>query len=70
MAVMVEAQGEKMDDIDVMNACQYVKDGTNQLQTTKHYQRSSKKWMCIGLTLLLIMILVIVIPIATSFSSS
>lgn len=72
MAVMVEAQGEQMDDIEhhVMNASHYVKDGTKELKTAKDYQRSSRKWMCIGIILLLIIILVIVIPIATSFSSS
>ena len=72
MAVMVEAQGEKMDDIEhhVLHASHYVKDGTKDLQTAKKYQRSSRKWMCIGIILLLILILVIVIPIATSLSSS
>ncbi|KAF7819310.1 syntaxin-related protein KNOLLE [Senna tora] len=72
MAVMVEAQGEKMDDIEhhVLHASHYVKDGTRDLQTAKKYQKSGRKWMCIGLILLLIIILVIVIPIVTSFSSS
>ncbi|KAK7380665.1 hypothetical protein VNO78_33180 [Psophocarpus tetragonolobus] len=72
MAVMVEAQGEKMDDIEhhVLHASHYVKDGTKNLQTAKQYQRSSRKWMCIGIILLLILILVIVIPVATSLSSS
>lgn len=72
MAVMVEAQGEKMDDIEhhVMNAAHYVKDGTKDLRTAKEYQRSSRKWMCIGLILLLVIILAIIIPIATSFSHS
>ena len=72
MAVMVEAQGEKIDNIEhhVMHASHYVKDGTKNLQSAKKYQKSSRKWMCIGIILLLILILVIVIPIATSFSSS
>ncbi|XP_068662514.1 syntaxin-related protein KNOLLE-like [Aristolochia californica] len=72
MAVMVEAQGEQMDDIEhhVINAANYVKDGTKNLKTAKEHQRRSRKWMCIGLILLLILILVIVIPIATSFHSS
>ncbi|KAK1556030.1 hypothetical protein Q3G72_034802 [Acer saccharum] len=72
MAVMVEAQGEQMDDIEhhVMNASHYVKDGTKELKTAKDYQRGSRKWMCIGVILLLLIILLIVIPIATSFSSS
>ncbi|KAK1418840.1 hypothetical protein QVD17_27987 [Tagetes erecta] len=72
MAVMVEAQGEKMDDIEhhVMNAAQYVNDGAKNLKTAKGYQKQSRKCMCIGIILLLIIILVIVIPIATSVTSS
>ncbi|KAL8104983.1 syntaxin-related protein KNOLLE-like [Apium graveolens] len=72
MAVMVEAQGEQMDDIEhhVMNAAQYVSDGSKNLKTAKVYQKSSRRCMCIGIILLLILILVIVIPIATSFSKS
>ncbi|XP_009772555.1 syntaxin-related protein KNOLLE [Nicotiana sylvestris] len=72
MAVMVETQGEKMDDIEhhVMNAAQYVNDGTKNLKTAKDYQKSSRKWMCIAIIILLILILVVIIPIATSFSKS
>ncbi|KAF9661146.1 hypothetical protein SADUNF_Sadunf19G0037400 [Salix dunnii] len=72
MAVMVEAQGEQMDDIEhhVLNASHYVKDGAKELKSAKDHQTSSRKWMCIGIILLLIIILVIVIPIATSFSYS
>lgn len=72
MAVMVEAQGEQMDDIEhhVMNAAQYVSAGSKNLKTAKGYQKSSRRCMCIGVILLLILILVIVIPIATSFSKS
>ncbi|KAG6595511.1 Syntaxin-related protein KNOLLE, partial [Cucurbita argyrosperma subsp. sororia] len=72
MAVMVEAQGEKMDDIEhhVMNASQYVRDGSKDLKSAKDLQRSNRKWMCFGVLLLLIIILVVVIPIAVSFGSS
>lgn len=72
MAVMVEAQGEKMDDIEhhVFHASHYVKDGTKSLQSAKEYQKRSRKWMCIGIILLLILILFIVIPVVTSLSSS
>ncbi|XP_071732525.1 syntaxin-related protein KNOLLE [Rutidosis leptorrhynchoides] len=65
MAVMVEAQGEKMDDIEhhVMNASHYVNDGTKNLKTAKGHQRSSRKCLCLGMILLLIMILVIILPI-------
>ncbi|XP_022966401.1 syntaxin-related protein KNOLLE-like [Cucurbita maxima] len=72
MAVMVEAQGEKMDDIEhhVMNASQYVRDGSKDLKSAKDLQRINRKWMCFGVLLLLIIILVVVIPIAVSFGSS
>ncbi|GJX34710.1 cellulose synthase [Tanacetum coccineum] len=72
MIVMVEAQGEKMDDIKhyVMNAAHYVNDGTKNLKTTKGYQRSSRKCMCVRVILLLIIILVILIPVVTSVSKS
>ncbi|KAK4718568.1 hypothetical protein R3W88_016906 [Solanum pinnatisectum] len=72
MAVMVEAQGEKMDDIEhhVVNAAQYVNDGAKNLKTAKKYQKSSRKCMCIGVIVLLILILVVIIPIATSFTKS
>ncbi|RZC76528.1 hypothetical protein C5167_000658 [Papaver somniferum] len=72
MAVMVEAQGDQIDNIEhhVTNAAQYVKDGSKELHQAKGYQRSSRKCMCIGLVLLLILILIIVIPIVTSFKSS
>ncbi|XP_019180044.1 PREDICTED: syntaxin-related protein KNOLLE [Ipomoea nil] len=72
MAVMVETQGEQLDDIHhhVINASQYVNDGAKDLKTAKMHQKSSRKWMCIGIFLLLIIILLIIIPIATSFAKS
>ncbi|KAL3828723.1 hypothetical protein ACJIZ3_017525 [Penstemon smallii] len=72
MAVMVEAQGEQMDDIEhhVMNATHYVSDGTKNLKTAKDYQKGSRRCLCIGIILLLVIILVVIIPIATSFSKS
>ncbi|XP_072975576.1 syntaxin-111 [Typha angustifolia] len=72
MAVMVEAQGEKMDDIEhhVSSASHYVKDGTKELKTAKVYQRSSRKWLCIGIVLLLLLILIVIIPVLTSITKS
>lgn len=72
MAVMVESQGEQMDEIEhhVINASHYVADGANELKTAKNHQRNSRKWMCIGIIVLLLIILIVVIPIITSFSSS
>eukprot|EP01018_Ginkgo_biloba_P012893 Gb_39853 [translate_table: standard] len=72
MAVLVESQGEQLNDIEyhVTHAAEYVEHGTKQLRTAKKHQRSSRKWMCIGIMLLLILILIIVIPIATSIKKS
>ncbi|XP_042025978.1 syntaxin-related protein KNOLLE-like [Salvia splendens] len=72
MAVMVEAQGEQMDDIEhhVMNAQQYVSAGAKNLKVAKDHQRSSRRCLCIGIILLLAIILLVVIPIATSFTRS
>ncbi|KAH7306668.1 hypothetical protein KP509_22G024200 [Ceratopteris richardii] len=65
MSVLVEAQGEQLNDIQnyVLNASSFVKKGTEQLHVAKETQRSTRKWYCIGLILLLIIILVIVVPI-------
>ncbi|KAL8159880.1 hypothetical protein V2J09_001417 [Rumex salicifolius] len=72
MAVMVEAQGEQMDNIEhhVMNASHYVKDGTKELKTAKNHQKSSRKWLCFGMILILLIVLAILVPIATSFTKS
>ncbi|PIN25063.1 SNARE protein Syntaxin 1 [Handroanthus impetiginosus] len=72
MAVIVEAQGEQMDDIEhhVMNAAHYVSDGTENLRIAKEHQKSGRRCLCIGIILLLVLILVVVIPIVTSSSNS
>ncbi|KAL1201864.1 Syntaxin-related protein KNOLLE [Cardamine amara subsp. amara] len=72
MAVIVDTQGEQMDEIEhhVLNASHYVKDGANELRTARTHQRSSRKWMCIGIIAVLLIILLIIIPIVASFTSS
>ncbi|KAL2921714.1 Syntaxin-related protein KNOLLE [Bienertia sinuspersici] len=72
MAVMVEAQGEQMDNIEhhVINASNYVQDGNKNLNKAKDYQKSSRKCMCIGIVALLLIVLLIVIPIIASFTHS
>jgi len=68
MSVLVEAQGEQLDDIEnhVAHASSFVHHGTHQLQTAKKHQRNTRKWTCIAIILLLIIIIVIVVPIVTS----
>ncbi|XP_074281602.1 syntaxin-related protein KNOLLE-like [Silene latifolia] len=72
MSVMVEAQGEQMDNIEhhVINTSHYVQHGNKNLKQAKEYQRGSRKWLCIGIIALLIIIFLIVIPIITSISHS
>ncbi|KAK1316741.1 Syntaxin-related protein KNOLLE [Acorus calamus] len=72
MAVLVEAQSDQLDDIQhhVFTTSHYVKDGAKELKGAKGYQRSSRKWMCIGIIIFLLIILIIIIPIFTSFANS
>ncbi|EFJ22520.1 hypothetical protein SELMODRAFT_443146 [Selaginella moellendorffii] len=63
MAVLVEAQGEMLDNIEtqVSKAVDHVQAGTSALKRTKQLQRSKRKWMCIAIIILLIVIAVIVV---------
>ncbi|KAF5194628.1 Syntaxin-like protein [Thalictrum thalictroides] len=65
MAVMVEVQGEQLDDIEsqVGRASSFVTRGTEQLQVAKKHQRSTRKWTCIAIIILIIVILIVVLPI-------
>ncbi|KAI5062513.1 hypothetical protein GOP47_0023052 [Adiantum capillus-veneris] len=74
MAVMVEAQGERLDEIEhyVRQASAYMDSGAEQLKSAKHYQRSSRKWLMLALLiLLLLVVLLVIVPVATTaFKSS
>ncbi|RAL48559.1 hypothetical protein DM860_005983 [Cuscuta australis] len=65
MAVMVEAQGEQMNNIEqnVVNAGSYVKDGSKELDRAKKMKKKKKTLLCwigfILLTILLIFVLAI-----------
>ncbi|OAY35146.1 syntaxin-132 isoform X2 [Manihot esculenta] len=63
MAVLVEAQGEILDNIEsqVTNAVDHVQSGTDALKTAKSLQRNSRKCMMIGIILLLIIAIIIVL---------
>ncbi|XP_015581196.1 syntaxin-132 isoform X2 [Ricinus communis] len=65
MAVLVEAQGEILDNIEsqVTNAVDHVQNGTEALRTAKSLQRKSRKCMMIAIILLLIIALIIVLSI-------
>ncbi|KAK7244786.1 hypothetical protein RIF29_39612 [Crotalaria pallida] len=65
MAVLVQTQGEQLDDIEshMARADSYVRGGVQQLQVARKHQMNSRKWTCIAIILLLVIILVIVLPI-------
>ncbi|CAM8924726.1 unnamed protein product [Rhodiola kirilowii] len=65
MAVLVEAQGDLLDNIEsqVSNAVDHVQTGNTALQRAKSLQKSSRKWMCIGIFILLIIVAIIVVSV-------
>ncbi|XP_062106147.1 syntaxin-132-like [Humulus lupulus] len=70
MAVLVEAQGADIDDIEnqVTNAVDHVRSGTDALQTAKSLQKRSRKCMIISIILLLIIAIIIVLSIFKPWS--
>ncbi|XP_044465818.1 syntaxin-132-like isoform X1 [Mangifera indica] len=71
MAVLVEAQGEILDNIEsqVANAVSSVQSGTTALQNAKILQKNSRKWMCIAIIILLIIVAVIVVGVLKPWKS-
>ncbi|EXC23124.1 Putative syntaxin-131 [Morus notabilis] len=71
MAVLVEAQGEIIDNIEnqVTNAVDHVQRGNTVLQNAKKLQRNSRKWMCIAIIILLIIVAVIVVGVLKPWKS-
>ncbi|KAL4296969.1 hypothetical protein GQ457_12G012640 [Hibiscus cannabinus] len=63
MAVMFQAQGEQLDDIEsqVNRANSFVRGGTEQLQTARNYQKNTRKWTCYAIIILLLVILFVVL---------
>ncbi|KAG8053464.1 hypothetical protein GUJ93_ZPchr0001g30453 [Zizania palustris] len=55
MAVLVAAQGEQLDDIEshVGRARSFVDRGREQLQVARKHQKSTRKWTCIAIIILL-----------------
>ncbi|GAV81290.1 Syntaxin domain-containing protein/SNARE domain-containing protein [Cephalotus follicularis] len=71
MAVLVDAQGEILDNIEsqVANAVTSVQTGTTALQNAKKLQKSSRKWMCIAIIILLLIVAVIVVGVIQPWKS-
>ncbi|KAL5731815.1 hypothetical protein ACHQM5_004509 [Ranunculus cassubicifolius] len=65
MAVLVEAQGEMLNNIEahVTDALDYVVQGNRELQKSKKLKRNKRKWMCVGIMILLIMVAVIAVAV-------
>ncbi|XP_054803031.1 syntaxin-121-like [Prosopis cineraria] len=63
MAVLVESQGEQLDDIEshVARAQSFVRSGAEQLQTARKHQKNTRKWTCYAITILLVIILFVVL---------
>ncbi|CAM8982864.1 unnamed protein product [Rhodiola kirilowii] len=65
MAALVEAQGQQLNDIEshVAHASSFVRRGTDHLQDAVEYQRSSRKWYCYAVLLVIVIIIVLLFPI-------
>ncbi|XP_030459608.1 syntaxin-132-like [Syzygium oleosum] len=65
MAVLVEAQGEILDNIEsqVTNAVDHVNMGTDALNTAKNLQKKSRKCMAIAIILLLVIAIILILSI-------
>ncbi|CAN6926910.1 unnamed protein product [Brassica oleracea] len=65
MAVLVDSQGEMLDNIEnmVSSAVDHVQSGNNQLTKALKKQKSSRKWMCIAILILLIIIIITVVSV-------
>ncbi|CAM8973795.1 unnamed protein product [Rhodiola kirilowii] len=63
MAVLVQSQGEQLDDIEsqVLRASSFVHGGTQQLQTARKLQKSSRKWACYAVIIVLVIVLFVVL---------
>lgn len=63
MAVLVQAQGQQLDDIEsqLNRASSFVHTGAQQLQVARTHQKSSRKWTCIAIIILLVIVLFIVL---------
>ncbi|KAL6496352.1 hypothetical protein OROGR_029610 [Orobanche gracilis] len=65
MAVLVQSQGERLDDIEsqVNRASSFVRGGTQQLEVARKHQKNTRKWACFGILILLIVVLIIVLSL-------
>ncbi|XP_022963185.1 syntaxin-121-like [Cucurbita moschata] len=65
MAVLVQTQGQHLDDIEsqVTRANSAIKRGATELQTARHYQKNTRKWMCIGVAAFIFILFIIILSV-------
>ncbi|KAK4777457.1 hypothetical protein SAY87_017644 [Trapa incisa] len=65
MAVLVDAQGEVLDDIEaqISSAVDHVQGGNTALQRARKLQKNTRKWTCIAILILLIIAAIIALAI-------
>ncbi|ESQ45261.1 hypothetical protein EUTSA_v10010514mg [Eutrema salsugineum] len=63
MAVLVEHQGEQLDDIEgnVKRANSLVRSGADRLVKARFYQKNTRKWTCFAILLLIIIVVLVVV---------
>ncbi|CAL0310013.1 unnamed protein product [Lupinus luteus] len=63
MSVLVQSQGEQLDDIEshVARANSFVKTATHELHVARKHQRNTRKWTCYAIILILVIILFVVL---------
>lgn len=68
MAVLVETQGEQIDDIEqnVANAGSFISGGTNSLYYAKQMKKQNKRWILWVLAVVIVILLVCLIAMFTS----
>eukprot|EP00244_Chara_vulgaris_P011775 TRINITY_DN5957_c0_g1_i2.p1 TRINITY_DN5957_c0_g1~~TRINITY_DN5957_c0_g1_i2.p1 ORF type:complete len:328 (-),score=70.96 TRINITY_DN5957_c0_g1_i2:898-1881(-) len=72
LAVLVEEQGGILTSIEkhVSEAGEYVQHGTKQLQAAKETQKSTRKWMCYAIIIMLVIIAIILTSVLASTRSA
>lgn len=71
MSVLVEAQGEMLDNIEssVARSVEYVHKGNVALTDARQFQKSSRKWMCCSMILILIILCAVLLPVLKPWAS-
>lgn len=68
VAVLVEAQGDQLDDIEshLAHASSYVRRAADKIQVAREDQKSSRKWGCIAILLGACVLVLIILPVLSA----